>query len=61
MDHVVDARNASCRVISRKVFGRDGVKLDIDFLKEDLFASLSSMKNGKLLGMDCLFVHYRRS
>jgi len=54
----VDASNACFRVIPLKVSSGDQVRLDTDFSKEDFFASLSSKKNGKSLGLDglpCVF------
>lgn len=47
-------RNACCKVVPLKVSSRAWDRLDRDFLKEELFGTLTLMKNGKALGMDGL-------
>ena len=58
MDHVVAAINAYCRVNPHKVFIGDQSKLkNDDFSKEEDFATLSYMRNGKSPGIESRW-HY---
>lgn len=53
-DSVVAARDACYRVVPHKVSVVDHDRLDREFTKDELFATLCSMKNGKSPGMDGL-------
>lgn len=55
---MVAARDACCRVVPRKVSVGDRDRLDRVFTKDELYATLSSMQNGKspgLYGLPCEF------
>jgi len=53
-DSIVAARNACYKVVPHKVFVVDRDRLDRDLTKDELFASLCSMKSGKSPGIDGL-------
>jgi hypothetical protein len=48
----VATRNACCRDVPHKFYSGDWDMLDIDFLKEEFFAALTSMHNVKSLVVD---------
>lgn len=51
---VMATRDACCRVVPCKVSSGDRDWLDRDFFREEIYATLTSMQNGKLLGMNGL-------
>jgi hypothetical protein len=54
LELVVAARDACYKVVPHKVYIGDRDRLEIYFTKDDFFVSLSSMQNGKSLGIDGL-------